>query len=328
MLVLAWGGLSWVGEQNLTTAFLLFVPPLVWLLPLMVLLPLALMFNWRCLVALCVMMAGVVWVWLDWRYSPATTKSDDCLSVMTYNRGESRNQSLQPFKQATFPDILLLQDAVNRIGGYLHSPEYEEFEFGASAGEHIILSKYPIKESGLLPPALPTRPSRVARFVIEWHGRLVSIYSVHLMTPRDALRAASRGAFLWGVLALPGTSLVAKRQHYQEFWDGQMIDAQELLRVVRADPNPCVVAGDFNSPHLGNIHRMITKDLGDSHEEAGSGFGFTFPGDTRNPLSFGGPWLRIDYIFHDRRWRVVNCITEKDRPSQHRAVVAKLCSIE
>jgi endonuclease/exonuclease/phosphatase (EEP) superfamily protein YafD len=254
----------------------------------------------------------------------ATAAQGTTLSVMTYNRGESRNQSLQPFKQATQPDVLLLQDAANRTAGYLRSPEYAEFIHGSSVGEFTILSKFPVKEARLLPPAAPARQARAARFVIEWQGRLVSIYSVHLMTPRDSLRSYARGAFLWGVLALPGTPWVAKRQHYQEFWDGQMADARAILDAVRSDAHPCVVAGDFNSPSLGYTHRLISRELGDSHMEAGAGFGFTFPGDTRNPLSLRGPWMRIDYVFHDRHWLVQECVTERDRPSQHRAVVAKL----
>ncbi len=323
--------MRWIGEQNITTAFLLFLPPLGWLLPMIPLLLLALVFHWRCLGALLILVVLIGWGGLGWR-SPMLRFSTVCsgatLSVMTYNRGESRNQSLQPFKQATLPDVLVMQDAANHLDGYLRSAEYAEFKYGQSAGEHVILSKYPIKESLLLPAASPGRQSRVARFVIEWQGRLVSIYSVHLLTPRNALHSHARGAFLWGVLALPGTPWVAKRQHYQEFWDGQMADARSVINAVRADPYPSIIAGDFNSPHLGFTHQMITKELGDSHLEAGSGFGFTFPGDSRNPLSMWGPWLRIDYIFHDHRWQAVECITERNRPSQHRAVVAKLCLVQ
>jgi len=332
LLVIAlWSSMRWIGEQNITTAFLLFLPPLGWLLPAILLLLPALFFNWRCLCALLVLVVLIGWGWLSWRspvFRSATNSSSATLTVMTYNRGQSRNQSLQPFKQATLPDVLVMQDAANRVEGYLRSTDYAEFPYGAGAGEHLILSKNPVKEALLLPPASPRRQSRAARFVIEWQGRLVSIYSVHLMTPRDALHSYSRGAFLWGVLAFPGTSWAAKRQHYQEFWDGQIADARAILDAVRADPNPSVIAGDFNSPHLGYTHQMITRELGDSHAESGSGFGFTFPGDTRNPLSLRGPWLRIDYVFHDHRWLAVECITERDRPSQHRAVVAKLCLVQ
>ena len=32
------------------------------------------------------------------------------------------------------------------------------------------------------------------------------------------------------------------------------------------------------------------------------------------PLSRGGPWMRIDYVFGDKEWEPVWCITEKRRP--------------
>ena len=38
--------------------------------------------------------------------------------------------------------------------------------------------------------------------------------------------------------------------------------------------------------------------------------------------------MRLDYVFHDRRWEAVNSITEKDRPSQHRATMATLRFLE
>ena len=130
--------------------------------------------------------------------------------------------------------------------------------------------------------------------------------------------------FLYGVIGWPGTPWEDNRLELQKFWDGQMADAQAVLDAVRADPLPALVAGDFNAPHMGHIHDLITRELGDAHAEAGAGFGFSFPGTTRNPLSAGGPWMRIDYVFHSRHWQALNCTTEASRPSQHRAVAATL----
>jgi vancomycin resistance protein VanJ len=144
------------------------------------------------------------------------------------------------------------------------------------------------------------------------------------MTPRDVLGFYMRGAFLWGVIGVPGTPWAAKRRLYQTFWDSQMDDAAKIMAAVKSDVNPCIIAGDFNAPHTGHIHQIITREWGDAHAAAGHGFGFTFPGVTRNPLSLGGPWMRIDYIFYDQHWKAVDCITEKARTSQHRALMARM----
>lgn len=323
--VVFWLVVSWVGERNVTTAFLQYVPPFTWLLPFLLLLPLAMVFHRRCFASLLGLAMLLTWGWLGYglRSSASQETSPSELTVMTYNRGQHMNQSLQPFKNAIHPDLLVFQDASGRAEGFLRSEDYAEFPHALSSGEFTLLSRFPIRESQLLRDSSDSA-ARAARFVIDWKGRAISVYAVHLNTPREVLGSYMRGAFLWGVLGLPGTPLAAKRLEYQKFWDHQIADAEKLISAAKNDANPTILAGDFNAPHTGYIHRLITQHFGDSHAAVGHGFGFTFPGATRNPLSLGGPWLRIDYIFYDRRWEPVDCITEKARASQHRAVAARL----
>jgi endonuclease/exonuclease/phosphatase family metal-dependent hydrolase len=217
-----------------------------------------------------------------------------------------------------------MQEAAGRADGYLRAPDYSEFGHGLSIGEFTLLSRFPIKESSLLPASEPSRNAPAARFVVDWNGRQISVYAVHLMTPRGVLASYMRGAFIWGIIGIPGTPWAAKRRHYQSFWDLQFADVETILRTVKSDTNPCLAAGDFNAPSPGQIHSMMTNQFADAHTAAGHGFGFTVPGRTHNPLSLGGPWMRIDYAFYDRQWKAVECVTEKDRASQHRAVMAKL----
>jgi vancomycin resistance protein VanJ len=320
--------MQFVGERNITTAFLLYLPPSVWLIPLAPLMFLGLLFHRRCLMVQ--MAVGcLLLVWLGYplvRLSAAAADADKNteISVMTYNRGQNMNQSLQPFKNATHPDILVFQESAGRASGFLNSPDYVEFGHAADIGEFTLLSRYPIIDRTPVPVGANPSSVRAARFVIDWNGRSISVYAVHLMTPRDVLGFYMRGAFLWGVIGVPGTPGAAKRRHYQTFWDQQIADASQILAAVRADANPCILAGDFNAPHTGYIHGMLAAELGDAHAAAGHGLGFTFPGVTRNPLSLGGPWMRIDYIFYDRHWKAVDCVTEKKRPSQHRALMARM----
>lgn len=320
--------MRFVGERNITSAFLLYLPPSLWFIPLLPLIFLGLLFHRRCLMAQMAM-GCLLLVWLGHplvRLSAETTDEDKTteISVMTYNRGQSMNQSLQPFKNATHPDILVFQEAAGRAAGFQHSPDYVEFGHTADIGEFTLLSRYPITDRTPVPAGVNPFSAKAARFVIDWNGRPVSVYVVHLMTPRDVLSSYMRGAFLWGIIGVAGTPGAAKRRHYQTFWDQQITDARLILASVRADTNPCIIAGDFNAPHTGYIHGMLAAELGDAHSAAGHGLGFTFPGVTRNPLSLGGPWMRIDYIWYDHHWEAQDCITEPKRPSQHRAVFARL----
>ncbi|WP_397384430.1 endonuclease/exonuclease/phosphatase family protein, partial [Prosthecobacter sp.] len=299
--IILWIAMGLVGEKNITSAFLLYIPPMTWLLPFLVLLPLALIFHRGCFLAQIATVTLLLWGWLGYglehTHGGGSNRLDNVLTIMTYNRGQHMNQSLQPFKNATNPDIIAFQEASGRADGFLRSPDYAEFEHGVSVGEFTLISRYPITESSLLgAPDSPTNGG-VARFVIDWNGHPVSIFVVHLRTPREVLNSYRRGAFLWGVLGMPGTPWAEKRRQYQTFWDGQIGDVERILNAVRTESNPCIVVGDFNAPSTGWIYRSITKELGDAHSASGSGFGFTFPGVTHNPLSLGGPWMRIDYVF-------------------------------
>lgn len=324
--------MRFVGEGNIATAFLLYLPPSLWLIPLVPLLFLGLLFHRLCFIAQLSIGCSLL-VWLGFpliRLSAAAGHEETAaaISVMTYNRGQNMNQSLQPFKNATHPDILVFQEAAGRAAGFQHSTDYAEFGHAADIGEFTVLSRYPISACSLVPANASPLSARAARVVINWNGKPVSVYTVHLMTPREVLGSYMRGAFLWGVIGVPGTPWAAKRRQYQTFWDSQINDAREIMAAVKNDVNPCIIAGDFNAPHTGHIHQILTSELGDAHAAAGHGFGFTFPGVTRNPLSLGGPWMRIDYIFYDRHWKAIECVTERDRPSQHRALMARMLLLD
>lgn len=324
--LLVFFSMRWVGEGNITTAFFLYLPPAIWLLPALPLLGLSLVFHRTSFFLTFGLLLVISYWFLGYRLTgaPEVVDKNHHITLMTYNRGQHMNQSLQPFKEATQPDLMLFQDAPNRAETFLRAAEYSEFEHGTSVGEFTLLSRFPIVGKTLLPESFSNSSTRFAKFEIDWQGQLVSIYSVHLKTPREVLSSYSKGAFLWGVLGVPGTPGAAKKKQYQVFWDQQIEDVEIILKAVRSDPNPCLMAGDFNAPCLGKIHKRVTSVMTDTHLAAGNGFGFSFPGVTNNPLSLGGPWLRIDYLFHDEHWKTIQCITEPDRPSQHRAVVARL----
>lgn len=321
----------WTGEANLFFAFLLYLPRHLWLLPVGFLLPLALVFRRRLLVPLAASILVFLISGMDWRPAPNAfnrtppERPSRSVRVLTYNRGQHMNQSLQPFKDRVQPDIIAFQEAGNRANRYLQAEGYEAFHHGADVGEFTLLSRFPIRNSAPVEIVLGSQTSApAARFEIDFEGTPLALYSVHVISPRDTLSYYRRGAFLYGILGWPGTPWNEKRRANQQFWDARIAEARELLRKIDAETLPVIVVGDFNAPAGGLIHGVFSNGLQDAHREAGSGFGYTFPGVTRNPLSLGGPWMRIDYLFGDRdHWEVEWCLTEPERPSQHRAVAAQ-----
>jgi endonuclease/exonuclease/phosphatase (EEP) superfamily protein YafD len=125
-----------------------------------------------------------------------------------------------------------------------------------------------------------------------------------------------------GLIGLPGTEWGRKREVYQAYWDGLLALNHQLAESIAADDLPVLVAGDFNSPALGPAHRSFTRFLNDSHRQGGSGYGYTFPGTTGNPLALFRPWLRLDRILASDSWQLTGQETETGRKSQHLAVFA------
>lgn len=329
LLLLLMLAFHWIGERNLSIAFLLFLPRSIFLVPGAVLFFASILFH--RLSALVVLLSAVVFLFgamgfrLSGVPSPTNGVPGESLNVLTYNRGEHANQSLQPFKNLTRPDLLILQESGSRSAGYLSSEGYEEFVHGTDVGEFTLLSRYPILESG--PVSLAGDPVNAApaaaRFVIDFAGKPITVFAVHTLSPRDTLNYYRRGAFLYGLIGIPGSPFASKRKANQAFWDQRIEQARQLRRVFESEDLPTLIVGDFNAPAGGYVHSLFRQRFEDAHAETGHGFGYSFPGTTRNPLSLGGPWMRIDYLFCDEHWKTNWCITEPDRPSQHRAVSAQ-----
>ncbi|MCF6311105.1 MAG: endonuclease/exonuclease/phosphatase family protein [Verrucomicrobiales bacterium] len=321
-----------IGEKNLTLAFILYLPQVAWLLPMPFILLPALLWQRRLFLTLVITSCIFIWSVMGYRLGsdkpiPLSERGSDTLTLVSYNHGQQGNRRLQRFKNLVKPDILLIQEGgISSL--YSEGNGYNEFSYTAEQGEYALLSKYPIVSTSPVtfpyPPFTGHRQTVATRFEIDWDGTRVAIYDVHLPTPRDILLYYRKGAFLYGIIGIPGTPLAEKRRDNQLYWDYRLALSDSLIQVLKAEDLPMVVVGDFNAPHAGYNHRLFDSFLSDAHKTSGSGFGYTFPGTTRNPLSLGGPWLRLDYIFYDDNWQSLRCLAEKKRPSQHRAVAATL----
>lgn len=323
---------QWVGEANPLTAFLLFMPSAVWWLPGLFMWPVLMIFRWRAGLVLgvagfLVFALGSGWEWrgIPPVSSPSTgQRPPETLVILTNNRGQHGGHSLRPFKNHIQPDVMVFQESSASAESYLRDSGYAEFLHGLTQGEFTLISRFPVTrvEPLVYRDALGEVPY-AARFEMDWRGRTVAVYVAHFPSPRDTLLSMRRGAFLYG-LPMPTERWRQRRIEVSGFWQRQLAMAEHLVARLETETLPHVVAGDFNAPHLGRVHRLLSSSLKDAHAKAGAGFGFTFPGETRNPLAFGEPWIRIDHVFASSDWQVEACWTESGRRSQHRAVAAGL----
>ena len=323
-------GMEWVGQRNIATAFCMFLPRWIWAFPLAMTAPVLLLVNWKAgLGALVtVLLYWGPWSGYEWLGTKEDLSAAADVRLLTWNRGQSNGESLQPFKKRVRPDVIVLQDSARRLPGYENSPDYADLPHLAQMGEFLVLSRFPVRTS--IPLAFATQPEVQgarqtiigARFEIESPSGPFALYTVHFPTPRDTLSFYRRGVPVYGLIGIPGTGWGAKRATYQAYWDGQANLHRQLAERLRTETLPKLLAGDFNTPAFGPWHRMYTRLLSDSHSAGGAGFGYTFPGKTSNPLALFRGWLRLDRILADEAWELTCQETEINRGSQHLAVFA------
>jgi len=310
--------LEFYGERNLTLCLLLYLPPQGWLLPLAALVPINLLIHPRWALVAPVSALIVIGIYMDWQWRNWETPEGSSLVVMSNNVGQNNKQSMRPFMADVNPSIVVLQEA-GRKGAF--ERDYPDWNVDAH-GEFTLLSRHPILEVRPINEALYEDQTVAVRFLIEWENQKIAIYNTHFPSPRDQLKALAGKPLALGLIGFG--PLKEKRIAYHESWLARVETADALAAIVSSDPLPSLLVGDLNFPNHGAGYHRASEHLTDCFEEKGRGFGFTFPGTSRNPLTGFGPWMRIDYIFCNSKWNTLKAVSEKDRTSQHRAISASL----
>ena len=312
---------EWFAESNWLLWAILYVPPQVLLLPIAVLLPPTLLLRpWQSLAYIaCVPL--VLLVYMDFEWSRWEAGGEKALTVLSNNIGQKQGHPLTPFVEREKPDIIALQEARGRGPGYVK--QYAGLNTGYH-GEFILASRFPIVESALVEDVLWGDQPVAARFVLDIRGALVAVFNVHLPSPRKDLRRLRGRRFFGELLRVLRLIPRTEEQPVGELASDRADLGLRLAERIRRDELPVLVAGDLNVPSHGAVYHRFASFLTDAFEAKGKGYGFTFPGETRNPLTLFGPWLRLDYVLAGPGWRPLYCRAEPLRRSQHRAVVARL----
>ena len=79
---------------------------------------------------------------------------------------------------------------------------------------------------------------------------------------------------------------------------------------------PTIICTDLNNNPFSIPYKELSFGKKDAFVEAGDGFGHTY--------FFGFFPLRIDYIFVDKRLKVLSFLTFKDKLSDHKPIMAKI----
>jgi endonuclease/exonuclease/phosphatase family metal-dependent hydrolase len=309
-----------LGERFWPLAVLLYLPQHLFLLPVIILLPAALLADAPAAIYWTLAAAPIIFLLHVPYYLETGGRSAPAkLKVMTNNYAQNHGQTLKPFIDAQDPDILVLEDS--GAASVLYRRLYPARTV-RQLGQFVFIGKMALAGGKIL--AWPTwRGAPIAAvWQVSWQGEPLDIYSVHLPTPRgDFAKLAGLGL----IKELAGRNRRASdHMSFAEAMTARVQLAREFAFVLAQEKRPFVAMGDFNMPSEGYVHRVITAGVTDCFPHAGWGFGFTFPCDTHNPFTLGQPWLRLDYVLAGPGWSVEDCQVEPNRRSKHRAVVATL----
>jgi vancomycin resistance protein VanJ len=293
-------------------------------LPLVVALPLALMLKSRLvsIMALALTLAAGAWF-----IPPTLPKSippheGATLKVVSFNifgEGADRNLDAEvDWLLTTNADVIFLPEVMSQgVDPRLaRLNAVYPFEYYTRWDKHLF-SRYPFKTVDTVRLTNGYEPRRMIRAVIEFEGRDISLYAVHLPVPvsddsgidvTDTSRSRFAGLFI---------------TRYDETTRNRQI--ANLLSIIQDDPNPVIAAGDFNTNSTSPAYGRIAAVLKDTYAEAGYGLGHTwgYAPVLRLP-AFIPPVLRVDYIWHSDDLMALSHEVAPGLGSDHLPIVATL----
>ena len=294
--------------------FMILGPRVALLLPLVLLLPWALLGRHRWLALELIFGAflvagplmGLQYMGLVVNREPVSGQSSQAtLRIVTYNIGPEPIQVDQflEWLETEKVELLALQEDSSR-------PELSQ-KLLKDLGWHqnkygYIFSKYPIvAESEELPA--------------EFGGPRIFPGHLNLVQIRK-----NKTDFFFGTAH--GPSLRGAFHNYADNFDNDQLaktlkwQERQLQRIAAMmdanDSLPLVVGGDFNIPPDSIYARPLEKRFKDVFAEVGTGYGYSFP--TRFP------WLRLDRFYISRGFRPLQCNVGPNFGSDHLPVIAEI----
>ena len=320
-LVLVIAALRLAAPQLWQAELALYVPRIVFAAPLPVLTILLLALRmWRALLSQVVAI-GLVLFPLMGLQLPSTERPLNPrwlpFRVLTYNPNFAAGGQDAVIREVTAidPDIALFQQLF--FTDELTKAFRARYTGVRTDGEFFIASRFPIRSTevpGRLFYQGRSRSPRFIRYEVETSFGPLVIYNVHPPSPRRQIAAARRGGFRHairsGALFWP-----APRPDIDADSGLRALQVLSMTRMADRETLPVIIAGDTNLPTLSRSLSRFAK-YQDGFEEAGWGFGYTFPSDR--------PWMRIDRIFASEHFQFRSFDVGCGLVSDHLCVYAEI----
>jgi endonuclease/exonuclease/phosphatase (EEP) superfamily protein YafD len=299
-----------LGDNHDLGTLAMFAPRHLTPLPWLPVIALAAVRSWRwaaaAAVGAIVTLLGVAGFQLP---SPAPSRAP-ALRVVSYNTDASVVLAERIVQDVADwdADVVLLIDCTVPVANALRAQETYRVLRNDFA---CVLTRHPVTGAQRIPQAVARiaraagagRAGRAMRVDITVHDRPVSLYAVHLESPRTALFAARHFDL----------SQLRANAGYRS------LDSNAASRFVdRAAPG-VLVLGDFNLTVESRIYRRDWGDLTNAFSAVGTGFGHTmFAGKHR---------VRIDHVLSGPDWQPVRAEVLRGYPSEHQPLVVDFAPV-
>jgi endonuclease/exonuclease/phosphatase family metal-dependent hydrolase len=212
------------------------------------------------------------------------------------------------------PDIVLLQECdTDRMA----PPMRARYPVVDTSTQFLVASRYPIAASDDPDRLLyggHHRSPRFVRRVIETPLGSIAFYSIHPISPREALVAVRHGlprelraGHFPGDLGAPVLP---------ENFGLRELQVRTISEEASRESVPVVIAGDTNLPGGSVVFDRYLSRYVDGFNAVGRGFGYTFPNGAHPS------WMRIDRILTASPLRFTSFFVGDSPASDHRCVVA------
>ena len=238
------------------------------------------------------------------------------LKVMSFNvrlfnsfkwiDSKSVPESIENFISNENPDLVCLQEFSMEF-----SPKFKNYPHQYYASSKIngqnglcILSKYPLVNRGQLDFSDSNNSGLFADFFYKKDS--IRIYNIHLES-----------------LSINLKDTLFTQEHSQKFIQRikSVVQKQELQidryeKVEQKNNNPTIICTDLNNNAFSKVYKRLKDDRLDTFMISGEGLGATY--------KLGYFPFRIDFIFTDKKFKVINFMVHDLKLSDHKPISALL----
>jgi endonuclease/exonuclease/phosphatase (EEP) superfamily protein YafD len=284
-----------VGERWWLTGAALYLPRLAFALPLPFVVLAIVGYRMRSLILAPIAAAALLLFPLMGLVLPRPRPAGDGATMrvlsLNANSGYSGVAAIVGAIDHYSPDLLLMQEITAGPNDPLIEALASRYRTVNGTGQFIVASRFPlssIHEPDRFFHDLEWHSPRFMRYVGETPLGTLVIYNVHPVSPRQGLYRI-RGAGLRNEIASGRLFEGVAGPDVQANSELRKSELDVLLQSAGAETLPTLIAGDTNLPGLSPLLGEFDRRYRDGFQEAGWGFGYTFPAKR--------PWMRIDRMF-------------------------------